>query len=106
MLKSAAEGAEGASDKRHSLIKNPGLPAGDCDVLYGVAAIGRWLGMTRAQVKPLIDRGIIPSFKLPGLAVRCALKSAIHQAFAGYAKGLDAHPIDLLHISQRRVTVT
>ena len=39
------------------------LPAGESELLYGMEAIARWLGMTRAQVKPLIDAGVLPTFR-------------------------------------------
>jgi hypothetical protein len=63
----------------------PALPAADCDVLYGVGTIARWLGMTRGQAKPLIDDGTIPTFRPPGHTARCALKSEINAAFREHA---------------------
>jgi len=64
----------------------PSLPADDCDLLYGVATIARWLGMTRAQAKPLIEADLIPTFRPPGRTVRCALKSALNASFRDWAK--------------------
>jgi hypothetical protein len=61
-------------------------PAIDCNVLVGVSAIARWMGMTYGQAKQLIDAEIIPTFKPPGRSSRCALKSAINEAFADYAR--------------------
>jgi hypothetical protein len=44
------------------------LPAGVSELLYGMEAIARWLGITRGQVKPLIDAGVLPTFWPPGCA--------------------------------------
>jgi ascorbate-specific PTS system EIIC-type component UlaA len=60
-------------------------PAIDCNVLFGIGAIARWMGLTSGRVKQLIDAEIIPTFKPPGRSSRCALKSAINEAFAEYA---------------------
>jgi hypothetical protein len=69
-------------------IRDVQLPAADCDVLYGTAAIAQWMGMTIGQAKPLIDAAIIPTFKPPGRAARCALKTEINAAFRAYARRL------------------
>lgn len=63
----------------------PDLPAHDCDMLYGVAMIARWLGLTRSQVKPFIEDGTIPTFRPPGRAVRCALKSRLNATFRDWS---------------------
>ena len=55
--------------KTDAAKKSPAeLPAGESELLYGMEAIARWLGMTRAQVKPLIDAGVLPTFRPPGCA--------------------------------------
>jgi hypothetical protein len=64
----------------------PALPAIDCDVLFGIAAIARWMGVTAGQAKALVDDETIPSFKPPSRTARCALKSAINETFAEYAR--------------------
>jgi hypothetical protein len=64
----------------------PILPADDCNVLVGISAIARWLGVTAGQAKSLVDDGTVPSFKPPGRTARCALKSAINAAMAEYAR--------------------
>jgi hypothetical protein len=64
----------------------PASPAIDCNVLFGISAIARWMGLTHGQVKQLIDAEIIPTFKPPGRSSRCALKSAINEAFSEYAR--------------------
>ena len=63
----------------------PGLPAIDAELLYGRAMIARWLALTDGQATPLINDGTIPTFRMPGKSVRCALKSAINRAMQEYA---------------------
>lgn len=64
----------------------PSLPSSsDCDVIFGTKAIAHWLGLTYEQVRPLIDDKTVPTFKLPGHTKRCALKSALNEAFRKYA---------------------
>jgi hypothetical protein len=72
----------GATEKNCALM----LPADDCDLLYGVAMIARWLGLSLGQAKPLIDDGTIPTFKPPGHTNRCALKSIINDTARRYAE--------------------
>jgi hypothetical protein len=55
-------------------------------IIIGGKAIGRWLGLTYEQVRPLIDDQTIPTFKLPGHTKRCALKSILYETFAKYAQ--------------------
>lgn len=64
----------------------PALPALDAELLYGTAMIGRWLGLTEGQAKALIDDGTIPTFRMPGRSVRCAIKSELNEMFRSYAK--------------------
>jgi hypothetical protein len=63
----------------------PSLPAADAELLYGVAMIGRWLGLSEGQVKALIDDGTIPTFRMPGRATRCAIKSELNATVREYA---------------------
>ena len=63
----------------------PILPAIDCPVLIGVDQIAAWLGISRGRCRGLVDDGAIPTFRLPGRFVRCALKSAIGAAMVEYA---------------------
>jgi hypothetical protein len=74
------------AEKKIAPRDDPALSATDCDVLYGVAAIARWMGITYGQAKALIDDEIIPTFTPPGRTARCALKSAINETFAEYAR--------------------
>jgi hypothetical protein len=62
------------------------LPAAECELLYGVAMIGRWMGMRRAQAKGLIDDGTLPTFHPPGRAARCALKSELNAVFQEWSR--------------------
>jgi hypothetical protein len=64
------------------------LSATDCDALLGEAQIARWLGISCAQVRPLIRDGSIPTFKLPRHTKRCALKSTLNETFRQYANRL------------------
>ena len=64
----------------------PILPAADCPVLIGVDQIAAWLGISRGRCRGLVDDGAVPTFRLPGRSMRCALKSAIGAAMAEYAK--------------------
>jgi hypothetical protein len=57
------------------------LPAIDCPVLIGAAAIAAWLGIRPGRCRGMIEDGSLPTFRLPGRAVRCALKSSIITAF-------------------------
>ena len=63
----------------------PGLPAIDAELLYGTAMIGRWLGLSEGQAKALIEDGSIPTFRMPGRSVRCAIKSELNETFRAYA---------------------
>jgi len=63
----------------------PALPAIDAELLYGVAMIGRWLGLSEGQAKALVDDGSIPTFRMPGRSARCALKSELNETFREYA---------------------
>ncbi|SHM06788.1 hypothetical protein SAMN05444159_7585 [Bradyrhizobium lablabi] len=74
------------AEKKIAPRDEPALPAIDCDVLFGLGAIARWLGITVGQAKALVDDGTVPTFKPPGRSARCALKSAINEAFAEYAR--------------------
>lgn len=38
----------------------------DADLLYGVPAIAKFLGIRDKQARPKIDRGLIPSFRIGG----------------------------------------
>lgn len=76
------------------------LPAPDCDLLYGVRAIARWHGLTYEQCRPLIDEGIIPTFRPPGKTVRCALKSALNETWQKYSKGRNSNGATTLHAQQ------
>jgi hypothetical protein len=58
------------------------LPAPDCDVLYGLRTIAAWLGMTPGACRARIADGTLPTFRLPGVKVICALKSSINRALA------------------------
>ena len=64
----------------------PTLPAIDAELLYGTAMIARWLALTDGQVTPLINDGTIPTFRMPGKSVRCAIKSELNETFRNYAK--------------------
>jgi hypothetical protein len=64
----------------------PNLPAIDAELLYGVAMIGRWLGLSQGQAKALIDDGTIPTFRMPGRSVRCAIKSELNATVREYAR--------------------
>jgi hypothetical protein len=61
------------------------LPAIDCDVLFGISAIARWMGVTVGQAKSLVDDELIPTFSPPGRTARCALKSELNETFREYA---------------------
>lgn len=54
------------------------------DLLYGAAAIGAFLGLTRKQVEPRIARGEIPTFKLGGKArgTVCARRTTLRAHLA------------------------
>jgi hypothetical protein len=63
----------------------PALPAIDAELLYGVAMIGRWLGLSEGQASELVKDGSIPTFRMPGRSVRCAIKSELNETFRDYA---------------------
>ena len=62
------------------------LPAAECELLYGMEMIGRWLGMTRGQVKSFVDDGSLPTFRPPGRTIRCAIKSELNATFREWRK--------------------
>jgi hypothetical protein len=64
----------------------PSLPADDAELLYGTAMIGRWLGLSEGQARALIDDGTLPTFRMPGRSVRCALKSELNATVREYAR--------------------
>jgi hypothetical protein len=66
--------------------QEPALPAADCPVLIGPDAIAAWLGISRGRCRGMIADASLPTFRLPGRSVRCALKSAIAEAFEEYAR--------------------
>jgi hypothetical protein len=61
------------------------LSSSDAELLYGVAMIGRWLGLSEGQARALIDDGTIPTFRMPSRSARCALKSELNETFRDYA---------------------
>jgi hypothetical protein len=67
----------------------------DSDLLYGVRAIALFCGMTPGQAKPLVDTGIIPTFRLPGGSTVCASKATLREAWGRYEREWrDKHPLD------------
>jgi hypothetical protein len=66
--------------RRHEVTLSPI----DSDVLYTLPAIAAHCGMSAGQAKPLVDAGLIPTFKLPGRQARCASKSSIKDAWRQY----------------------
>jgi len=50
-------------------------PAEPLELLYGIRAIARYLGLSRRQAWGLVRSGAVPSFDLAG--VRCARKASI-----------------------------
>jgi hypothetical protein len=64
----------------------PILPADDCPVLIGIDVIAAWIGISRGRCRGLVDDGAIPTFRLPGRSVRCALKSAIGAVMEEYSR--------------------
>ena len=48
------------------------------ELLYGVRSIARFLEITVGQARPLIEAGIIPTFRLPGHVTLCARKSTLN----------------------------
>jgi hypothetical protein len=73
------------SAKRDMAVE-PGLPAIDAELLYGVAMIARWLGLTESQAKALIDENVLPTWTMPGKTKRCAIKSELNKTFREYAR--------------------
>lgn len=57
--------------------------ATETDLLYGLGAIGKHLGLTARQVEHLVEKGL-PTFKL-GRTV-CARRSALARHFAEQEK--------------------
>lgn len=49
----------------------------ESDLLYGVPAIARHLGLKVPQARHLADKGAIPTFKLPGNKNICARRSTL-----------------------------
>jgi hypothetical protein len=62
------------------------LPALECDLLYGVAMIAAWLGVSRGVARHLIEDGTLPTFHPPRRSVRCALKAELNAAFQQWSK--------------------
>lgn len=56
------------------------VPDNHPDLLYGLDAIGSYLGITARQAEHLIARGDLPSFKMGDRV--CALRSAIAEQLA------------------------
>lgn len=55
------------------------------DLLYGVAAIATFLGLTRPQAQHRIDAGDIPTFRMGGRSrgTICARRSSLRSWLAG-----------------------
>jgi hypothetical protein len=62
------------------------LSAVDCEALFGIAMIARWLGLSVGAARGLIDSGLLPTFRAPGRSVRCALKAELNAAFREWSK--------------------
>jgi hypothetical protein len=67
-------------------LVEPALPAIDCPVLIGLDSIAAWLGISRGRCRGLVDDGAVPTFRLPGRSVRCALKSDVAAKMQEYAR--------------------
>ena len=50
-------------------------------------AIARWLGMTRGQVKPLIDAGVLPTFRPPGPDNLMRQQKPLNEVVQAWSKG-------------------
>ena len=73
--------------KTDAAKKSPSeLPDPGCELLYGVRAIARWMGLTRGQARRFIDTGMLPTFRPPGRSVRCAVKSQLNEVFREWSK--------------------
>jgi hypothetical protein len=62
------------------------LPAPEAELLYGVARIAAWLGLSRAQARRLIDDGTLPTFRPPGRSIRCACKSQLNEVVQAWSR--------------------
>jgi hypothetical protein len=59
------------------------------DLLFGVRAIGRHLGLSERQARRRIEAGLVPTFQLGG--IHCARKSTLEQWLAALeAEGVAA----------------
>lgn len=56
------------------------------DLLFGLAAIARYMGLTKGQVRRLVAQRAIPCFELDGVA--CARRSSIER----HVRGLETMP--------------
>jgi len=71
----------------------------DSDLLTGTKAIAAFMGMTPRQCQHKIDKGIIPSFKLPGSKLQHARRSTLTawltecEQASRKAKPLDTSPM-------------
>jgi len=51
------------------------VPAQDCDILQGIEQIAAWRGLSVGQARHLQQRGLIPTYRLPGCSTIFAYKS-------------------------------
>jgi hypothetical protein len=84
---------------QYSVIRRPqkiALSPADSDVIYKLEAIAVFCGLTVGQASPLVDTGVLPTFRLPGSTVLCASKSSIRDAWHQYEREWrDKHPINV-----------
>lgn len=52
------------------------------DLLYGMTAIARYLEISRAKCQHLVERNLLPTFRMPGSTTRCARKSTLNATWA------------------------
>lgn len=67
-------------DSRECVLLSPP----ESDMLYGLEAIARYMGMTVGQARPHIESEILPTFRLPGCTTRCASKASLTAAWRDY----------------------
>ncbi len=53
------------------------------DILRGMEATAKYLGLDRAYLTYLVESGTLPTFKMPGSQAVCARKSSLTAAVAG-----------------------
>jgi hypothetical protein len=62
------------------------------DLLYGMTAIARYLEISRTKCQYLVERNLLPTFRMPGSTTRCARKSSLNARWQALEEAATTQP--------------